>query len=85
VTLDVIGPGPVPTGNGTNLGRIQVEPGGVALIFYGIPSQTYHMQRSVDLLTWTTIATLSAAPSGKIEFTDTAPLASAYYRTFFEP
>jgi len=60
------------------------------LTFQGIPGYVYIIQRSVNLLTWTAIATNTAAGNGTIlttdRFTDLgAPPASAFYRLEWEP
>ncbi len=63
--------------------QITLLPGGqVAMLFHGIPSQIYRIQRSQDLATWTTLKTQAAAPDGTLPATDTSPPAGkAYYRT----
>jgi hypothetical protein len=53
----------------------------VRLDFTGLPSASYQIQRSVNLTTWTTLATLTAASNGALSYTDPSPLAGkAFYR-----
>ncbi len=55
--------------------------GHMSLTFQGIPGRIYQVQRSTDLRTWLTIATLTAGPTGAISYVDSSPPAgSAYYR-----
>jgi len=70
-----------------------VSPGGqsVTLNFAGYPGYRYSIQRSTDLLNWTTIGTVTAPPSGPFTYTDNfgdlggnAPVA-AYYRLEWIP
>jgi hypothetical protein len=70
-----------------------INPGGqsVRLNFAGDPGYTYNVQRSTDLINWTTIATITAPAAGPFTCTDTfgnlggiAP-ASAYYRLSWNP
>jgi GH25 family lysozyme M1 (1,4-beta-N-acetylmuramidase) len=68
-------------GNGSNLSSITAGADGIRLTFYGIPNQAYSVQRSGNLTTWTTLATLYASGTGKIMYTDNHPLSAAYYRT----
>jgi len=72
-------------GNGGNLSSITAGTDGIHLTFYGIPNQSYAMQRSGDLTTWTTITTITATGTGKIAYTDHAPLSAGYYRTSSPP
>jgi hypothetical protein len=62
--------------------QITRAPGGnPALLFQGIASQSYLIQRSTNLLNWTTIHTANAAANGTLSYTDTTPPAGrAYYR-----
>jgi hypothetical protein len=51
------------------------------IVFHGIPGRAYLVQRSTDLSTWQTLATVTAGSSGMLSLTDeTPPPASAYYR-----
>jgi hypothetical protein len=56
--------------------------GKMEVSFQGIPGRSYRIQRSAgDLDQWTTLATLTAGPSGKVSFPDDAPPpGSAFYR-----
>jgi hypothetical protein len=67
---------------GLNQTELNLHDGVADLTFRGIPGRSYTIQRSTNLATWTTIATVTAAADGKIRFTDTAPpQPSGYYRT----
>ena len=67
---------------GFNQTELNLHDGVADLTFRGIPGRSYTIQRSTNLATWTTIATVTAAADGKIRFTDTAPpQPSGYYRT----
>ena len=72
-------------GSGQSGNQAQVAPlqgGGMATLHYGIPGRSYLIERSTDLLNWTTLATLIAAPDGSLPYTDPSPpLGSAFYRT----
>jgi len=59
------------------------SPGIADLRAYGIPGHTYDVQRSPDMITWTTISTspVTAAPNGIVTYEDdSAPATEAYYR-----
>lgn len=61
------------------------QPGGAAvdLTFYGAPGQQYLLQRTESLspANWITLQTLTAAPDGKVSYTDLSPPpAGAFYR-----
>jgi hypothetical protein len=74
VNLTVIPP-PVPS-------QITLTGEGAVLRFWGIPGTDYHIERSIDLETWTPIGLRTAPANGIIEFTDTSPPAGkAFYRT----
>lgn len=84
-----IGTVTVTVGNAPTLGGLTSNPpkiillpaGRIGLEFRGIPSRTYQIQRSGDLATWTTIASVTAGQSGEIVHTDeNPPQPSAYYR-----
>jgi len=81
LTVNVVDPATGNDGNGSNLASVAAGPGGITLTFYGIPGQSYVIQRSSNLSAWLAIATVTATPTGKIEYTDSAPLSSGYYRT----
>ena len=55
--------------------------GSVTLRGYGVPGNSYEIQKSEDMMTWTTIGTANALPNGLILFTDpNATNSQAYYR-----
>ncbi|HSY17560.1 MAG TPA: Ig-like domain repeat protein [Candidatus Acidoferrales bacterium] len=65
--------------------------GGVAMLeFSGIPGYGYNVQRTTDLINWTTIFTTNAPASGQINFTDdfhdlgSVPSA-AFYQLQYQP
>jgi hypothetical protein len=62
--------------------QITRAPGGnPSLLFEGIASQSYLIQRSNNMLNWSTIQTATAAANGTLSYIDTAPPAGrAYYR-----
>jgi hypothetical protein len=67
---------------GLNQTELKLRDGKVDLTFRGIPGRSYTIQRSTNLLTWTTLATVTAAADGRITVTDPLPpQPSAYYRT----
>jgi hypothetical protein len=84
ITVSVTAPG-TGSGNGVNLAEIRTTPEGTQLVFYGIPGQAYQIQRSSDLSEWSTLATVTAAGNGKIEYNDVSSLPLAYYRTATTP
>jgi sugar lactone lactonase YvrE len=66
---------------GLNQTGLKLRDGMVDLTFRGIPGRVYTIQRSTNLATWTTLATVTAAADGKIIFTDPSPpQPSGYYR-----
>jgi len=66
---------------GLNQTELKLRDGKVDLTFRGIPGRSYTVQRSTNLLTWTTLATVVAGADGRIAFTDPSPpQPSAYYR-----
>ena len=69
-------------GAGANPPQLTVLPGGrMGIVFHGIPGRAYLVQRSTDLSTWQTLATVTAGSSGMLSLTDeTPPPGSAYYR-----
>jgi hypothetical protein len=71
------------TGISMNKAHLTLQGDGSVLIeFMGIPGQSYNIERSTDLLNWTTLATQTAAADGSLSYTDpTPPVGSAYYRT----
>jgi uncharacterized delta-60 repeat protein len=67
---------------GLNQTELKLRDGKVDLTFRGIPGRSYTVQRSTNLLTWTTLATVTATADGRITVTDPSPpQPSAYYRT----
>ena len=68
------------SGNGVSM-TVQPGSGDVDLVFLGIPGVSYDIQRSFDLIIWTTISTGPAAANGAITYTDPAPGGAAFYRT----
>ena len=66
----------------TNPPRIQALPGGpIAISFQGIPGRVYRIERSTNLDDWQSLGSVTASPSGLIEFTDNDPPSpSGYYR-----
>jgi Tol biopolymer transport system component len=73
------------SGYAANLASIIYENGTATVTFYGIPGQSYDIQRSTDLSIWSTIATTTASVFGKIEFTDVEQQIASYYRTTTPP
>ena len=60
--------------------------GSVDVTFYGIPGQSYQIQRSTNLQTWTVLQTMVAAPDGTLPYHDpTPPEDAAFYRTLKAP
>ena len=57
--------------------------GRMGIQFSGIPGVAYQLQRSTDLTSWTTIATITAGSRGEIDFIDDdPPVPSGFYRLF---
>jgi len=53
----------------------------VRIRFLGIPAFDHRIQRSTDLITWTTLATVNGGATGEIDHLDPAPPAgAAFYR-----
>lgn len=77
-----VGANPNAGGQGTNTPQLTMLSGGdVGIAFQGIPGRTYQIQRSTDLASWTTIAAVTAAENGAVNFTDeNPPPGSAFYR-----
>jgi hypothetical protein len=77
-----VGPGPNAGGQGVNVPQLTILPGGhVVITFQGIPGRQYQIQRSTNLSTWTTIATVTAEANGAVTFTDEDPPESnGFYR-----
>ena len=70
-------------GNLPSLNQVYLAPttGGFRVLFAGISGYEYELQRSTDLVTWITIATLTAPLHGILEFEDLTNLPAAFYRT----
>jgi alpha-tubulin suppressor-like RCC1 family protein len=77
-----VAPPPSAGAAGTNPPALTVLPGGrIAVVFHGIPGRSYQLQRSTNALDWQVIATVTAAPDGRITFTDESPPQSnGFYR-----
>ena len=65
----------VPGGlNPKNTPSVVTLPGGaVTVSFAGIPGRSYHLQRSTDLMSWTTLSTVTASSVGSVIFNDPSP------------
>ncbi len=62
--------------------NLTVSGGSVTVHCAGIPGYPYLIQRSTNLVNWTTLASTNAPSAGLFDFTDTSPPpSSAYYRT----
>ncbi len=82
VTDPVVTDPGTPSGTTQNNLAISATPTSVDLVFAGIPNVTYAIQRSTDLETWATIGTATVGRTGRLTFTDGAPLAGpVFYRT----
>ncbi len=70
----------LPTAQGTGaIGRR--ADGKIDLAFKATPGTQYDIRRSLDLVTWQTVATVTAGNDGVIPFTDpTPPTGQAFYR-----
>ena len=65
----------------SSIGNMSVENGvGTHLIGYGIPGNTYNIQKSTDLTNWGTLGTATAGTDGIILFTDPATTGTRFYR-----
>lgn len=64
---------------------VAMVPGGFRVRFAGIPGQSYRIQRSEDLVAWTTLATRTVPAHGIIEYVDVTLLPAAFYRTQAAP
>ena len=54
--------------------KLSPQPDGkMGIRFHGIPGRTYIIQRSTDMLAWSTIDTVVAGPTGLIDITDPNP------------
>jgi hypothetical protein len=71
-------------------GNVTVGGGVANLVFYGIPTYRYGVQRSTNMTDWTIILITNAPTGGAFHYTDNfsdlgAPPASAYYRLIWNP
>jgi uncharacterized delta-60 repeat protein len=81
VTVTVGAP-PGSGGSTLNPPQVTVQPNGKPKIaFQGIPGRTYRVERTTNFSTWTTLANVTASPTGQVEYTDeNPPPGSAFYR-----
>jgi hypothetical protein len=69
---------------GQTTGSVTLSGGNAVLTFYGVPGASYTIQVSADLSTWTDLIPVTAAATGLVNYTDTAPpTPNAYYRLKF--
>ena len=82
VVIVTVGSPPDSGDLGTNPPKVTLlENGHVALEFRAIPGRAYQIQRSGDVKTWTTIASVNADRTGLIQYIDDdPPQPSAFYR-----
>lgn len=72
--------------NGQIISVTGTGPFQASIVFYGIPGTQYHVQRSTDLITWTTPGdVVTADSSGIIHYTDSAGLGSAEFYKLVYP
>ena len=69
-----------PVMNITNLGE-----GKICVSFNGTEGLGYALERSINLLTWESVATNTAAPGGLITYTNAATGDAEYFRARFSP
>ncbi len=62
--------------------RLAIAPlnGALTLTWAGIPGSAYQLQTSSNLLTWSTLGTVTADTSGAVSFIDLVPLSATFYR-----
>ena len=67
---------------GANKISMTMLPNGHVLVrFAGVPGRAYEIQRSLNLMSWSRLSTLTAPAHGIIEFEDTTPpMGGAFYR-----
>lgn len=75
---------------GQTTGQLSISGGTQTVKFFGVPGFAYVIQRSVNMVSWTDIATVTAAADGSIQATDNfsdlgGPPASAFYRLKWQP
>ena len=73
----------VVSGNLPSLNQVSITVAGgfVTVRFAGIPGNTYVIERSVDLMTWTPATTVVAPLHGIIEYTEPVGMPAAFFRT----
>jgi hypothetical protein len=76
-----------PTGNGPSVVSVTVSDGKATVTFAGIPGLLYYIQASTDLVNWVDLGSVTAGPTGVIQFTDVnaGQYAVRYYRTSATP
>jgi hypothetical protein len=69
-------------GQGSNSPLLTLLPGGdIGISFQGIPGQSYQVQRSTNLSSWTNLSTVVASATGAVTYIDEEPPEpSAFYR-----
>jgi len=71
--------------NEANSAQMALQPdGNVALLFQVIPGQPSAIQRSTDLVAWTTLQNVTADADGLLTFTDTSPQDRYFYQAVAE-
>ena len=70
---------------GAVVNSVLIPGGGLRADFVGIPGLTYIVERSTDLMTWTTLSTVTAPANGLFSITDNEGLPSAFYRLRYNP
>ena len=59
--------------------------GAVRLAFTGIPGGSYQIQRSINLIDWQPLTTVTTGPTGAVSFTDESPPAGTAFYRFRKP
>lgn len=72
-TSVVVRPGPNSGGAGLNIPILESSGGNIIVRFQGVPGEVYSIQRSADMLTWSTLYTSTTTAVGSLEFTDSSP------------
>jgi hypothetical protein len=86
--VNVVNIGTTPSAQFTNFPSVNGT--SVVLHFTGTPGWPYYLERSTNLVNWTTISTNVAPPSGVVDTTDdfhdlAAPASAAFYRLRWSP